>query len=153
MPAAILAGLLTLVVAALLRFRPPAWIRRRLSPDVNQAIAQPSVVFYAEALRQLTRLGVFRGASQTPGELAQAAEDRFREPSVPKFTDSLQFLTTAFYQRRFGSSVDLEKHGLIEHAHPLGAGPAQVQVDQALVELTRCVDSMLNQESNREQAT
>ncbi len=151
--AAVMAGLLTLVVMVLLRFRPPAWIRRRLSQKAAQAIAVPSVPFYLEVLRQLERLGLVRSASQTPEELKQVAMERYCDPALHPLKESLQFLTSTFYQHRFGRSVDLEKPLSIEHAHRLGADPRQVQVDQALAELTQSVDSVLIQQSNREHAT
>lgn len=152
-PAAVIGGLVALTVVLLLRFRQPAWLRRRIRRDEFNRAAQPSVAFYAEALRQLERIDVVRRFHQTPDELAAAAESRVDEGQRTLIAEPVGLLTRAFYQARFGSCEevsDLVKPPRIEHASRRSAAASPDLVDHALAELTRGIDSVLIQMSRSE---
>ncbi len=154
--AAVLAGLVALALGLLVRVRPPAWIRRRLRKADAVGVAEPSLAFYAEALRQLERTGLVRKASQTPGELAEAAEVRFRDLKSDSACESFHFLTSAFYRHRYGpasGSDDLETISSIGDAHRLSVASHPSRVVEALADLTREIDSIVNQQNEAEQAT
>jgi transglutaminase-like putative cysteine protease len=143
-PAAVLGVVLTLFVAVLLRFRPPAWIKRHTDRSRAQRVAQPSIAFYAETLDQLARIHLYREACQTPAEFADAASKRLEHPMIPAASKPLDLLTSAFYRLRFGDDAssgdqaDLEMTPPIEHDRHRSA-----EVDKALDELTKSVDLMV----------
>jgi transglutaminase-like putative cysteine protease len=154
--AAVMAALLALVLGLLVRVRPPAWIRRRLRKGDPVGVAEPSLAFYADALRQLERTGLVREASQTPGELAEAAEVRFRDLESDLACKSFHFLTDAFYRHRYGPATrreDLETIPSIGDAHRHEVASHPNRVVQALADLTQEVDLIVNQQNEAEQAT
>ena len=154
--AAVFAGLLALMLGILVRMRPPAWIRRRLQSGDALGVAEPSLAFYAEALRQLERTGLVREASQTPAELAKAAEDRFRGLESGSACESFHFLTSTFYGQRYGAlsgSEDLETIPSIGDARSHEAASHPSRVVEALTDLTRGVDAIVNQRNEAEQTT
>lgn len=154
--AAVLAAVALLALALLLRIRPPRWIRRRRERGLSTEVARPTIDFYAETLRQLERVGLRRQVGQTPQELLGLAEQFFCSRGEDAIAPSLQRLTFGFYQQRFGSPPSqehLEKGHSIAHASAGSVGPNQPQLDHALVELTRGVDSILKRAINSERAT
>jgi hypothetical protein len=143
---------MTLTVAALLRLRTPAWIRRRLRRNLSGRVAKPTISFYAETLDQLARVGVDRKASQTPSELAAYASEKLAHPMIPPVATPLHVLTTMFYRLRFGHMDDpqagLETTAPFEHARQRNP-----EVAQALAELTQSVDLLMVNSSHTERTT
>ncbi len=101
-PAALFGVGLVLTTFALLRLRLPNWLRNRSQRKGSQDVAKPSVAFYAEALQQLGRLGLYREAAQTPAEFTNATIDDTLYPQHKMFAEPLSTLTAAFYRYRFG---------------------------------------------------
>ena len=139
-PAAILGVCLAIAFALAFRVRVPVWVRHRLRRKRERQVSQPTIDFYAETLRQLSRVGLHRRRSQTPAELARDAAGRLEHPSVPPVDGPLNVLTSSFYRQRFGGADrrgGLENVESIEHARP------GESIDRALSELRRSIDLML----------
>ncbi len=101
-PAALFGVGLVLTTVVLLRLRLPSWLRSRSRRKGSLDVAKPSIPFYAEALQQLERLGLYREAAQTPAEFTNATSDEIRNPQYKMFAEPLSTLTAAFYRYRFG---------------------------------------------------
>ncbi|MCO8122354.1 DUF3488 and transglutaminase-like domain-containing protein [Stieleria sp. TO1_6] len=92
MIAAVIGGILVLVLLSQIRFR--KWFSFARTPHTKLVRQQPTLDFYRETLRQLERVGIERQADETPAELCRRAES-----SYPILAE----LTTAFQQQRYGS--------------------------------------------------
>jgi hypothetical protein len=152
-PAAIVSGIIVMLVVLLLRYRPPAWWHRTRRSTRSIGTAEPAIAFYAQTLRQLHRLGLSRESSQTPVEFSRIAEDRLLAADPQPPVQALHFLTQAFYQVRYGSgapSNGLEPTGDVEHAHSPYSDQNLSRVERALAELTRGIDSIVGQRVNSE---
>jgi len=104
-PAALLGVGMTLLAAAMFSFRwPRRWLgfgRRQVAP---QAVPDPSVAFFAEAVRLLRRIGIERSLSQTPLELTDRATEKLVQSGDPSLDRPLRLLTDAFYDTRFSGN-------------------------------------------------
>jgi protein-glutamine gamma-glutamyltransferase len=110
-PAALLVVGLALATVVLFRLRLPSWLRSRARRKGSNVVAEPSIPFYAEALRQLGRLGLYRDAGQTPAEFAN---DQTSNPQYAMFTEPLSTLTTAFYRCRYGRDAATQTSETLE---------------------------------------
>ncbi len=102
LPAAIGAVLLTLAVMALFRIRIYRWIRRHATSRGAEQVAVPSLSFYAEAMEQLARLGLYRRRGETPAEFTREASATVTRQHRASLADPLDRLTSTFYRLRFG---------------------------------------------------
>jgi len=158
-PAAIIGGVLMLMMIVLFRVPLPKWLRRRIQKQKRRDITRPSVDFYAAALDQLARLGIKRSASQTPAELvgdihANPPEDATSE-ETEKITGLLGYLTQQFYETRFSEHPDLRRSlqtNLDSSAKIVDAPPNGDSIDVALKHLTQHIDE-LNSKSPRQEPT
>lgn len=126
----------------LVRLGPPTWIRSRLKRSIESRVSMPSVPFYLEVLKQLSRVGMSRQASQTPKELASVASQELQHPLVPEINKPLSILTQAFYQARFGTTESKDQDQVLD----------KQQVDQALQQLAQSVDLLTMQSGSKSSA-
>ncbi|MGB7326802.1 MAG: transglutaminaseTgpA domain-containing protein [Rubripirellula sp.] len=151
-PAAVLGIGLTLLTAMLLRIQTPKWLRRQRDVRSEEAVAIPTIPFYAQTLDQLSRVGVHRSAAQTPSELAIDATSRLQYPQAPSIKESLEILTKAFYRTRFGGDLsDLEPLAKLEHDLSPDPGKEPQAVHDALAELTQNVNLLTSIQTAAEQ--
>lgn len=79
------------------------WLMGDKEGNETERVAKPSIVFFAEAMALLERLGIFRRPGQTPQEyMTKAAFTLDRADSAP-LRGPLEELTSAFYRERFGA--------------------------------------------------
>ncbi|MEL6110438.1 MAG: DUF4129 domain-containing transglutaminase family protein, partial [Planctomycetota bacterium] len=110
-------GLFVVGLPVILRLLPRLWQRRHIpAKDADSQV--PALRFYADALAQLGRLGIKRGADETPSE--------FEKRLSPEFP-SLSVLTARFLRIRYGSVQER----------------ADDSARRALLELTLAVDRRL----------
>ncbi len=140
-PAAGVGVIATVVMIILSKTRFPGWVRRKVRRRRSQEVLKPTIGFYLATLNQLARLGITRGASQTPAELAVTAGNSFRHHSGPPISDPLDVLTSAFYEMRFGTAAENAAVDLQD---------SDPEVAQALEQLTERVDRMVSRSSNQE---
>ncbi len=101
-PSAILGIILSLAAVAIYQWGLPSWLIGPKTSAVDQAVALPSIAFFAEALALLKALGFQRRSAQTPQEfMADTANELQRAETVPLSAPLLE-LTSAFYTERFG---------------------------------------------------
>ncbi len=155
-PAAVLGVGLAMLAILIFRLTTPKWLKRSRDGELGAVVAQPKIQFYADALALLSRAGVFRGASQTPSELASEATHRMQHPMVPSVAGPLDILTRSFYRYRFGHPAAAQKlvDSPIEPASTINASRAGLDFHRsiehpssesgelriALAELSRSVD-------------
>ncbi len=141
-PAALLGVGLVLLVFAAFRMKFPAWMSARSGRAGSVNVAEPSIAFYAEALRQLGRLGLHRSSGQTPAEFTDATSNNESNPRLALFAQPLSTLTSAFYRYRFGQNEDGEM--------PLALEP---EIESALHALRSGVDDLTRANGSEGMAT
>lgn len=81
-------------------------IRRKSKSESHHAASRPTIEFYATALDQLARLGIFRRRGETPTEFAKTASIAMQELGGPPIEAPMERLTTTFYRHRFGGRTE-----------------------------------------------
>jgi len=86
------------------------WMGRKAkSKLLSEALAKPSIAFFAEVVSLLERLGIHRRPGQTAKEFTAAAASSLQRDESPSLSGPLTDLTTAFYQERFGSAATVSE--------------------------------------------
>jgi protein-glutamine gamma-glutamyltransferase len=105
--AAVLSAGLVLLVLPLYQLGWPRGRRwSRSSVAGEEEIAVPRIVFFAETLKLLERIGIRRSIGQTPLELTTQAAAVLHQPGLVSLDGPLRLLTQAFYDTRFGGAAE-----------------------------------------------
>ncbi|QDT10224.1 transglutaminase TgpA family protein [Planctomycetes bacterium K23_9] len=107
-PAAVMAVILGIGFIGLAK-RLRSWlIRRKKQQKSNSEADKPSVAFYADALDELSRIGLHRQADETPDEFVSSA---LRHASGAELVAPLQVVTEAFYSACYneGDALSLSR--------------------------------------------
>lgn len=158
-PAAIFGFILTLIAVILFRAPVPKWIKRRMQRQRERKIMRPSIDFYARTLDQLLRIGISRGAAQTPAEVLAEFDARpFASGTSQQkgnINETLTFLTQQFYLKRFRnafSAEEIRSPHLDTSTKIVDAPATRESIDQALRDLSKNIDELI-QESSRSKPT
>lgn len=158
-PAAIFGFILTLIAVILFRVPLPKWIKQRMQIKRERKIMRPSIDFYARTLDQLLRIGITRGASQTPAEVLAELDARpfasATRQQMGRINETLTFLTNQFYVKRFrtaASATEKPPSHLDSSTKIVDAPASRESIDQALRDLSKNIDELI-QESSRSKPT